>query len=120
MANILAVDDSASIRHLVLETLKSAKHRVAGAEDGNAALVAAAKERFDLVITDVNMPGMDGLTLVQKLRALPAYRTVPILILSTEMDPEKKKIAKNSGATGWLVKPFDPVQLLAVIRKVID
>jgi two-component system, chemotaxis family, chemotaxis protein CheY len=120
MANILAVDDSVSIRHLVVETLTAAKHRVAAAENGNAGLAAAVKERFDLVITDVNMPGMDGLTLVQKLRDLPAYRTVPILILSTEMDPEKKKIAKNSGATGWLVKPFDPGQLLTTVRKVID
>jgi two-component system chemotaxis response regulator CheY len=120
MANILAVDDSLSIRHLVVETLTAAKHRVAAAENGNAGLAAAAKERFDLVITDVNMPGMDGLTLVKKLRELPTYRTVPILILSTEMDPEKKKIAKNSGATGWLVKPFDPNLLLATVRKVID
>jgi two-component system chemotaxis response regulator CheY len=120
MANILAVDDSVSIRHLVTQTLETAKHRVAAADSGLTGLSAATKERFDLVITDVNMPGMDGLTFVQKLRELPAYRTTPILILSTEMDPEKKKVAKNAGATGWLVKPFDPTQLLAIIRKVID
>ena len=120
MANILAVDDSVSIRHLVAEALTAAKHRVTSADSGLTGLSAANKERFDVVITDVNMPGMDGLTFVQKLRELPTYRKVPILILSTEMDPEKKKVAKNAGATGWLVKPFQAEQLLAAVRKVID
>ena len=120
MANILTVDDSASIRQLVANTLSSDNHRVAAADSGLAGLDEARKTRFDLVITDVNMPEMDGLTFVRKLRELPTYRTVPILVLTTEMDPAKKKIAKDAGATGWLVKPFDPGQLLATVRKVLD
>jgi two-component system chemotaxis response regulator CheY len=120
MANILTVDDSASIRQLVANTLSGDKHRVAAADSGVSGLEEAKKARFDLVITDVNMPEMDGLTFVRKLRELPTYRTVPILVLTTEMDPAKKKIAKDAGATGWLVKPFDPGQLLATVRKVLD
>jgi two-component system chemotaxis response regulator CheY len=75
---------------------------------------------FDLIISDLNMPGMDGLAFVKNLRQIAAYRAVPVLILTTEMDPSKKKAAKDAGATGWLVKPFDPAQLLATIRKVLD
>lgn len=120
MARILAVDDSAAMRQMVGITLTGAGHDVQQAADGREALQFAERERFDLVITDVNMPQMDGLTLVKRLRELPAYKHIPILVLTTEMDPNKKKIAKEAGATGWLVKPFEPVQLLATIRKVLD
>jgi two-component system chemotaxis response regulator CheY len=93
---------------------------VSEAESGASALNVAKTTSFDLVISDLNMPGMDGLTLVSQLRQLPAYRSTPILILTTEMDPQKKQAAKAAGATGWIVKPFDPAQLLATIRKVLD
>jgi two-component system chemotaxis response regulator CheY len=120
MAHIMAVDDSFSLRQLLVRTLVEGGHRVVEAKDGLEALGVAATHKLQLVITDVNMPQMDGLTLVKKLRELPAYKYVPILVLTTEMDPTKKKVAKDAGATGWIVKPFEPVQLLATIRKVLD
>ena len=120
MANILAVDDSNSMRKLLASTLTEAGHKVTQASDGVEGLALAMKSSFDLVISDINMPNMDGITLLKKLRGLPAFRVVPILILTTEMDPERKKQAKDAGATGWLVKPFSPEQILATIRKVVD
>jgi two-component system chemotaxis response regulator CheY len=120
MANILAVDDSNSLRKLLAVTLTSAGHKVTEAADGNEGLAAAQTGSFDLVISDVNMPGMDGLTMLRKLRAMPAFKSKPILILTTEMDPERKKQAKDAGATGWIVKPFNPEQLVATIRRVLD
>jgi len=120
MAKIMTVDDSVSLRKLVASALQAGGHQVSEADSGAAALNVARGTSFDLVISDLNMPGMDGLTLVGELRKLPAYRTVPILILTTEMDPQKKQAAKAAGATGWLVKPFDATQLLATIRKVLD
>ena len=120
MAKIMTVDDSVSLRKLVAQTLKAAGHEVAEAANGSEALAVAKQSVFDLVISDLNMPGMDGLSFVKHVRQLGAYRAVPILILTTEMDPNKKKEAKDAGATGWLVKPFDPAQLLATIRKVLD
>lgn len=119
MAKIMTVDDSVSLRKLVAGTLAAAGHEVAEAASGDEALRAAQQKNFDLVISDLNMPGMDGLALVKHLRQLPAYRAVPILILTTEMDPTKKAAAKTAGATGWLVKPFDPDQLMGTIRKVL-
>ncbi|HWA72890.1 MAG TPA: response regulator [Polyangiaceae bacterium] len=120
MAKIMTVDDSVSLRKLVASALQAAGHNVSEAESGASALNVAKTTSFDLVISDLNMPGMDGLTLVSQLRQLPAYRSTPILILTTEMDPQKKQAAKAAGATGWIVKPFDPAQLLATIRKVLD
>ena len=120
MANIMAVDDSTSLRQLLVRTLMAAGHRVVEAKDGAEALVVAKMNSLQLVITDVNMPVMDGLTLVRRLRELPSFRNVPILVLTTEMDPAKKKIAKDAGATGWIVKPYEPDQLIATIRKVLD
>ena len=120
MAHIMAVDDSISLRYLLVRTLLEGGHKVLEAKDGVEALGLAEREKVQLVITDVNMPLMDGLTLVKRLRALPSYRYVPILVLTTEMDPTKKKIAKDAGATGWIVKPFEPEALLATIRKVLD
>lgn len=120
MARILAVDDSVSLRKLVASALIQSGHEVTEASNGAEALGIAKHRQFDLVISDLNMPGMDGLSFVRELRTLGSYRGTPVLILTTEMDPNKKKAAKEAGATGWIVKPFDPVQLLATIRKVLD
>ncbi len=119
MANILAVDDSASMRQMVAFTLKGAGHNVTDAEDGKHALDIARAQAFDLVLTDVNMPVMDGLKLTRELRQLPNYRFTPILVLTTEAGPEKKQEGRAAGATGWLVKPFNPEQLLATVKKVL-
>lgn len=119
MANVLAVDDSVSLRKLVAVTLTQAGHQVCEAANGAEALAAAKQQTFQLVISDLNMPMMDGLTFIKNLRMIAAYKFTPILVLTTEMDPEKKKQAKEAGATGWLVKPFDPEQLRATIRKVL-
>ena len=119
MAHILAVDDSASMRQMVSFTLKGAGHQVTEAADGLQALELAKKTAFDLVLTDVNMPNMDGITLTRELRSLPAYKFVPILTLTTEAGGDKKMAGKAAGATGWIVKPFNPDQLLATIKKVL-
>ena len=119
MAKILAVDDSASMRQMVSFTLKSAGHEVIEAADGMEALSKAQSGKVDLVLTDVNMPRMDGITLIQELRKLPNYRFVPILTLTTESGADKKMAGKQAGATGWIVKPFSPDQLLATINKVL-
>ena len=119
MAQVLAVDDSLSLRKLVAQTLMSAGHTVTEAANGAEALALIKQKQFNLIISDINMPVMDGLTFIKQVRALGAYKFTPILVLTTEMDPNKKKIAKESGATGWLVKPFDPEQLLGTIRKVL-
>ncbi|MGH8145836.1 MAG: response regulator [Rhodanobacteraceae bacterium] len=118
MAKILAVDDSTSMRNMVSFTLRGAGHEVQEAADGKAALDVAKTGRFDLVLADVNMPQMDGITLTRELRALPSFAGVPILILTTESDTDKKMEGKAAGATGWLVKPFDPEQLLATVARV--
>lgn len=120
MAIILAVDDSASMRQMVVFTLQAAGHTVVDVEDGKQALEAAQKQSFELVLTDVNMPVMDGLELTKKLRELPKYRFTPILVLTTESGIERKREGRAAGATGWLVKPFNPDQLLATIKKVLD
>jgi len=119
MARILAVDDSAAMRQMVGITLTGAGHEVQQAADGREALAIAERQSFDLVITDVNMPVMDGLTLVRHLRNLPSYRGVPLLVLTTEATTEKKLEGKAAGATGWLVKPFNPDRLLATVAKVL-
>jgi two-component system, chemotaxis family, chemotaxis protein CheY len=119
MANILAADDSASMRQMVAYTLGNAGHTVVSAIDGQDALDKARDQKFDIVLTDVNMPLMDGITLTRELRALPAYRFVPILMLTTEAGQERKLEGKAAGATGWIVKPFNPDQLIAVVKKVL-
>jgi two-component system chemotaxis response regulator CheY len=118
-ARILAVDDSASMRQMVAFTLKSAGFDVAEAEDGQAALDLAKTEKFKLVLADVNMPRMDGITLVKNLRTLADYKFTPLLMLTTESTPEKKMEGKAAGATGWLVKPFNPEQLVATVQRVL-
>lgn len=119
MSRILAVDDSASMRQMVAFTLKSAGFDVAEAEDGQAALELARTEKFRLVLADVNMPRMDGITLVRNLRTLSDYKFTPLLMLTTESTPEKKLEGKAAGATGWLVKPFNPEQLVATVQRVL-
>lgn len=119
MTRILAVDDSASMRQMVSFTLKSAGFDVVEAEDGQAALDLARNEKFRLVLADVNMPRMDGITLVKNLRTLNDYKFTPLLMLTTESTPEKKLEGKAAGATGWLVKPFNPEQLIATVQRVL-
>ncbi len=119
MHSILAVDDSASMRQMVTFTLKSAGYHVVEAVDGEDALEKAGTRDFDLVLTDQNMPRMDGISLTRKLRENPKFRNTPILILTTESSDQMKQSGRGAGATGWLVKPFDPAKLLEVIKKVI-
>jgi len=119
MANILTVDDSASMRQMVAFTLQSAGHNVTQAADGIEALAHAKSGQFNLVITDVNMPNMDGISLTRELRSLEEYKYTPILTLTTEAGKEKKEEGKAAGATGWIVKPFNPEQLLSTIKKVL-
>jgi two-component system chemotaxis response regulator CheY len=119
MPRILAVDDSASMRQMVTFTLKSAGFDVAEAEDGVVALDLAKKEQFGLVLADVNMPNMDGISLIKALRAEASYKFTPMLMLTTEAGNEKKQEGKAAGATGWIVKPFNPEQLIATIKKVL-
>jgi two-component system, chemotaxis family, chemotaxis protein CheY len=121
MPKILAVDDSPSMRQMVGVTLKSAGYEVLEACDGQEALnLAKGQAAVDLVITDVNMPNMDGITLVRELRMLPHYRGVPLLVLTTEASTEKKMQGKAAGATGWVVKPFSPEGLLATIARIVS
>ncbi|MCA3069619.1 MAG: response regulator [Rhodocyclaceae bacterium] len=116
---ILAVDDSASIRQMVVFTLKSAGYDVIEAVDGQDGLEKAKTKAVSLVLTDQNMPRMDGISLVKELRALPQHKSTPILMLTTESSDQMKAQGKAAGATGWLVKPFDPAKLLEVVKKVI-
>lgn len=119
MAKILAVDDSASMRQMVSFTLKGAGHDVVEASDGNEALKYAQGQAVDLVLSDVNMPNMNGIELCRSLRQLPSYKFTPILMLTTESAGDKKMEGKSAGATGWIVKPFNPDQLLSTIKKVL-
>ncbi len=120
MQSVLAVDDSASIRLLVSHVLNSAGYEVVLAEDGQQALDYARDNDVDLVLTDINMPNLDGIELIYALRNLPNYRFVPLLVLTTESGRDMKMQGKAAGATGWIVKPFDPDQLIATIKKVIS
>ncbi|MBQ4834322.1 response regulator [Pseudoalteromonas sp. MMG010] len=119
MKRILAVDDSASMRQMVGFTLSQAGFEVVEAKDGSEALLLAKDTVFDAVISDINMPEMDGIALIKALRALPAYKFTPLLMLTTESGLDKKTQGKEAGATGWIIKPFNPEQLLAVLKKVI-
>jgi two-component system chemotaxis response regulator CheY len=116
---ILTVDDSPSIRLMMKLTLTAQGYEVVQAVDGVEALELARQRVADLVLTDINMPRMDGLTLIKELRALPEYKNVPMLILTTESGQDRKQEGKANGATGWLVKPFNDQQLLATIGRVL-
>lgn len=119
MRSILAVDDSASMRKMVSFTLNGAGFHVVEAVDGQDAWDKAQNHSIDLVLTDQNMPNLDGLGLTRKLRAHPKFNATPILILTTESSDAMKQAGRAAGATGWLVKPFDPGRLIEVINKVI-
>lgn len=116
---ILAVDDSGSLRQMVAFSLKAAGYDVVQAVDGQDGLNKAKQKTVDLVLTDQNMPVMDGLTLIANLRSLSSYQKVPILMLTTESSDEMKAKGRAAGANGWLVKPFDPKRLIEVVQKVI-
>ncbi|GAC28500.1 response regulator [Brumicola pallidula] len=119
MTKILVVDDSNSIRDMVSFTLKSAGFETTEAKDGVEGLNKAKAGNYDLVISDINMPNMDGIALCTELRKLPSFKFTPILMLTTESSPEMKMRGKTAGATGWLVKPFNPEKLLATIKRVV-
>ena len=115
---VITVDDSMSIRETVKMILTSAGYEVYSAEDGVAGLRLAEQRKADFIITDLNMPNMDGITLIARLRALPQYKFTPIVMLTTESQDDKKVAGKKAGATGWVVKPFDPARLIAVANMV--
>lgn len=119
MTRILAVDDSPSMREMVRLALTAVGFEVSQAVDGQQALEMARKSVFDLVLSDVNMPEMDGIELIRALRAEAAYRHTPILMLTTEASLDRKREGKEAGATGWIVKPFDPAQLVATMQRVL-
>ncbi len=116
--HVMTVDDSKTMRDMVAFTLRGAGFQISEAEDGQKALQALQSLKVDLVITDLNMPKMDGVGLIRALRADPRHRSVPILMLTTEHDPAKKSEGRAAGATGWLVKPFDPKKLVELVNRV--
>ncbi|MDQ1183411.1 MULTISPECIES: response regulator [Agrobacterium] len=118
-ANILTVDDSASIRMTTKIALTNAGYQVTEAVDGADGLAKAKSAPFDLIVTDLNMPNMNGLEMIESLRQSPAHTGVPIIFLTTESDADMKARAKAAGATGWVTKPFDPENLVKIVRKVL-
>ncbi len=119
MKTILTVDDSASLRQLLRVVLQGAGYEVLEAVDGVDGLSKLKGQELGLILTDVNMPKMDGLEFTRQARALPQYKFTPIVLLTTESSAEKKQEGKAAGATAWIIKPFDPEQLLGVVKKVI-
>ena len=115
---ILTVDDSRTMRDMLRLALTSTGFEVVQAVDGQDGLEVLERETPDLVITDINMPKLDGFGFIEGARRTERFRVLPILVLTTESDPEKKQRARSAGATGWIVKPFDPVKLVDVIRRV--
>lgn len=116
---ILTVDDSASVRQMVSFTLKGAGYGVLEAVDGEDGLAKLTGSEVHMVITDLNMPKLDGIGFIKKIRANPKYKFIPVIMLTTESQAEKKQAGKAAGATGWIVKPFKPEQLLDVVKKVL-
>lgn len=115
---VLTVDDSRTMRDMLMLALKDAGYNVVQAVDGVHGLEVLAEVRPDIVITDINMPRMDGFGFIEGMRANPDYSGVPVLVLTTESDAAKKQRARDAGATGWIVKPFDPVRLVDAVRRV--
>ncbi|POO55997.1 response regulator [Agrobacterium rosae] len=118
-ANILTVDDSASIRMTTKIALTNAGYQVTEAVDGSDGLTKAKGGPFDLIVTDLNMPNMNGLEMIEALRQSPAHTGIPIIFLTTESDADMKARAKAAGATGWVTKPFDPENLVKIVKKVL-
>ena len=119
MKTILTVDDSPSMRQMLAYVLTSNGYTVIEAEDGEQALALAKTNLADLVLTDQNMPRLDGIGLIKALRDLPGYKTVPIMMLTTESSQALKQQGREAGATGWMVKPFDPEKLLEMLKRVL-
>lgn len=119
MKSVLTVDDSPSIRQMVRVVLTPAGYEVHEASDGNQGLTVAKSKQINMIITDLNMPGMDGLTFIREVRKLPAYSGTPIIFLTTESDDGAKQQAKAAGATGWITKPFKQEQLTAAVKKLL-
>lgn len=115
---VLTVDDSKTMREMVSFTLKGAGYEVIEAEDGQHAITQLSGRAVDVIVTDLNMPNMNGIELIRHLRAIPTYQYTPILMLTTEADDGKKGEGKAAGATGWIVKPFNPEKLVQVVNKV--
>ena len=118
-ASILTVDDSASIRLTTRVALSNAGYQITEAVDGMDGIAKLNAGQFDLIVTDLNMPNMDGLTMIRELRKMPAHMGVPVIFLTTESDNDMKQQAKAADATGWLTKPFDPESLVKIVRKVL-
>lgn len=119
MKRIMTIDDSPSLRQMVALTLESAGFDVVEASDARDAIAKLGGREYHLFLTDLNMPGMDGIELTRKLRSMQEYRFVPIVLLTTESQQEKKIQGKAAGATGWIVKPFQPQDLLATVKRVM-
>jgi two-component system chemotaxis response regulator CheY len=117
---ILAVDDSASMRRMVAHVLRGAGYHVIEAEDGEAALEVARAQHVDAILTDHHMPKMDGIAFVRNVRALASYARTPIMLLTTESSAEMKERARDAGASGWMVKPFDPERLVSMFAKLFS
>ena len=115
---ILTIDDSKTMRDMLMLTLAEAGFDVLQAVDGQDGLDVLVNERVDVVITDINMPRMDGYEVIRQLRKNPSHKTTPILVLTTESEADKRNLAREAGATGWMVKPFDPDRLVETVRKV--
>ncbi len=117
---ILTVDDASTIRKMVSYTLKEKGHEVLEAADGSQALDVLQSNNIDLILSDINMPVMDGLEMTRQIRSQPSRQSLPIILLTTESEPQKKAEGRAAGATGWIVKPFNPTQLLAIVDKVLS
>jgi two-component system chemotaxis response regulator CheY len=117
---IMTVDDSATVREMLKGTLEDAGYNVVVATDGKEALTMLGSEKIDMLVTDLNMPNLDGIGLIKEVRKLPGHRFIPIIMLTTESQEDKKREGKAAGASGWVVKPFKPEQLLAVVRMVLQ
>ena len=115
---VMTVDDSATVRKVLQMTLEEAGYDVVEAVDGVDALKKLSSESVDMLVTDLNMPNIDGINLIQEVRQKPGNRFMPIIMLTSEAQPEKKSAGKAAGASGWITKPFNPAQLLAVVRMV--
>ncbi len=116
---VMTVDDSASVRQMVVFTLSQGGYEVIEAVDGRDGLTKLRGAKCDMIVTDLNMPVMDGIGMIREVRKDPTHRNVPIVMLTTESQEGRKQEGKTAGATGWIVKPFKPEQLLAVVKRVI-
>jgi two-component system chemotaxis response regulator CheY len=116
---IMVVDDSTSVRQMVAFTIKNCGYEVVEAKDGRDALGKIDHKQVDMIITDLNMPNLDGIGLIRGVRATPGHKFIPIIMLTTESQESKKTEGRQAGATGWIVKPFRPEQLVGVVKKVL-